>query len=211
MSLPAELQHALEAARSTLETHPRGELPRTSRMRVLAALGPRSRSPEGHPSGIGYRRRLAADEACVRRVLPLWDSAHPDDDGPRRMLALADEVARGAVDPAEGQRLMDQFSAQVEALDPDAEGFVPGYVGDAAVQTVSTALSDYDLDPTDERLDEDLDPDELDAPFYAAVAVTGVGPHEPGDDAANHQRRRDFWRWYLDEAVPTAYANPVPE
>jgi hypothetical protein len=196
-----DLSAALTAAWTALEADPLGELPLPYRRAIWLALGPTLRN--GRPRGEGYRRRVALSQLAVRHVLPLWDAVHPDDDGPRRMLDLADRLVRGEVDPQAARAEQDEFAVQVQGLEDEDPR--PGYVGDAAVSTVSLASVDYgpdDFEPDD--LDEDLDYDQWDDSFYASVAAAGKGPHEPGDDAATQALRRDFWRWYLREAVPAA-------
>jgi hypothetical protein len=124
------------------------------------------------------------------------------------MLDLADRLVHGEADPETARTEKDEFSVEVEGLE-DADPR-PGYVGDAAVHTVSLASVDYgpdDFEPDD--LDEDLDYDQWDASFYASLAAAGKGPHEPGDNAETQALRRDFWRWYLGEAVPEAFHDPA--
>jgi hypothetical protein len=120
------------------------------------------------------------------------------------MLALADRLVRGEIDRGDAEAPTIRFAAEVEDLEDPS--FAPGMVGDAAVHTVSGALVDYgpdDFEP--ETLDEELDADQWDASFYAALAAAGFGPREPGDDARSQERRRAFWDWYLSEAVPAAF------
>jgi hypothetical protein len=103
-------------------------------------------------------------------------------------------------------REQDNFEVEVQGLEDD--DFRPGYIRDAAVHTVSLARVDYrpeDFEP--DRLDEEeLDYDQWDASYHASLAAAGTGPREPGGDSAEAvTRRREFWRWYLSEAVPAAF------
>jgi hypothetical protein len=192
--LPPDLSAALERAWAALEQHPLGELILPLRRAIWLAFG-----PDGH------RRRVALSQLAVRRVLPLWDAVHPGNDGPERMLALADRVLTGAVDSEVARREQDAFEVEVQGFEDD--DLRPGYVGDAAVHTVSLARVDVgpdDFEP--DVLDEQLDYDQWDASYYAALAAAGKGPSEPGGDSAEAvSKRREFWRWYLSEAVPAAY------
>ena len=102
------------------------------------------------------------------------------------------------------------FWARLDDLLGDSDDPAAVYVGYAAADVVNTAL--YDLpalqgDDTAEPIqDEDLDPYEWDASYYAALAAAGGAPGEEGSDP---ERRRTFWRWYLSEAVPAAWATPL--
>ncbi|HLJ62742.1 MAG TPA: Imm5 family immunity protein, partial [Stellaceae bacterium] len=66
------------------------------------------------------------------------------------------------------------------------------------------ALRDAYLDE-DSSLDSDYDYDEaeLEAGFMACCAFSGAPPWNEGSDRA---RRLEFWEWYLNCAVPRAYA-----
>lgn len=54
--------------------------------------------------------------------------------------------------------------------------------------------------------DVELIPEYRDAAYYASVAYAGGNPTDPISDA---DRRRQFWSWYLAEAVPAAYSAPI--
>jgi len=72
----------------------------------------------------------------------------------------------------------------------------PFYAGRAALDTTWQAW-DGDLDP--ERYPPetgDFELDELRVEALAALAVAGAAP----------EARRVFWRWYVTEAFPAAYA-----
>ena len=79
----------------------------------------------------------------------------------------------------------------------------PATVAFAACCALSTAAHDksYVGLPPDTD-DDDLDSDDWDASFMAAMASAGG---EVGDPAASDERRRQFWLWYLRDAVPKAW------
>lgn len=205
--LPAQLQDALRSAWQALDQNPVGHLPLPARRAIYSALGP-VENRGGAPAGAGYARHVELDKLAVQHVLPVWQGVHAGDDGPQRMLALADRVVRGEVEPQSARRERDRFSVDVENL-RDAD-FAPGYVGSAAVAAAITAEVDNWTDRPPETTDDDLDPYEWDTSYYASSAYAGSMPGEPDDDAASQSRRREFWRWYLSEAVPSAY-RAVPD
>src|SRR5947209_4802249 len=123
--LPPELRAALQSAWSALEQHPYGELPLPYRRAIWLAVGPTERDT-GRPHGEGYRRRVALDKLAVEHVLPIWDAAHPNQDGPRRMLDLADRLVRGDTDERTARAEKDRFAVDVQSLDD--EQLTPGYV-----------------------------------------------------------------------------------
>jgi hypothetical protein len=98
-----------------------------------------------------------------------------------------------------------RFWGELESLLYKGEHFASIYVGFAAANTVTTALNDerfHPLNIEDHLLDDDLDPYQWDASFYAAGAYAGGFTWEEGSSVV---RRREFWEWYLDEAVPLAW------
>ena len=54
--------------------------------------------------------------------------------------------------------------------------------------------------------DADLVPEFRDAACYASVAYAAGAPADASSDA---DRRRDFWFWYLTDALPAAYSAPI--
>jgi hypothetical protein len=99
----------------------------------------------------------------------------------------------------------DSFWVEVENLQSDSpdQRMAATYVGFAAAKTVTRALYDEDFQTIDDReKDDDLDPYMWDADFYAAGAAAGGFPWEESSSVA---RRREFWQWYLEHAVPSAY------
>ncbi len=76
-------------------------------------------------------------------------------------------------------------------------------VGYGAAQLIAMCLRDELLSDSDplELTDMDVDPEEFDCSFCAAAAFSG-GP--VWMDGSSAERRREFWRWWLREALPTA-------
>lgn len=53
----------------------------------------------------------------------------------------------------------------------------------------------------------DVDPQDWDACFQASIAVAGAATWEDG--GGDREQRRQFWRWYLTEAIPNAVENHI--
>jgi hypothetical protein len=62
-------------------------------------------------------------------------------------------------------------------------------------------------EPNLQRTDADYEFDEHGAEFWACVARSGGAPWESGSDA---HKRGEYWEWWLDEALPAAYALVYP-
>ena len=148
-------------------------VPLPLRRAIWLALGPKG--------GEGQRRRVALGQAAVRHVLPLWDAVHPDDNGPLRMLALADRVLRGETNPEAARREQDEFAVEVQDLEDDDRGPVMS----ATPRSIRhTARIDYGPD--------DFEPDRLDEQLDATSGTPATTPPwlPPGRARTSRRRRR---------------------
>lgn len=200
--LPEVLEAALRQAHEVLARDPRGDLPRGHREAIWAALGARD---EG-----GRRRRAILGIEAVGQVLPEWERVWPRDRMPHQLLAQAAAVLDGSADRA---RALDDLNRAFTALDNlviSSREKIPAGVGYGAARALATALDDEVFDPSTvrlERTDADVDPYEHD-PGYLAAVVRAGGP--PWDPDSSSTRRREFWEWWLREAVPAARAERSP-
>ena len=199
MDLSPALSEALLYAEAALAGNANGELVLPARKRIWAAMGPRELHGPRAVIGPALRRRTELAGRAVRYVLPIWQRAFPGKDGPERMLAEAGAYLRYQVQfiPASDSR--DRFWSQLGNV-----GGVAVAVGYAAARTLTTALSDEFFDPADfdSRLDEDLNPYEWDAGYYASIACAGGAAREDTSDAGARLR---FWQWYIRDAAPAAW------
>jgi Immunity protein Imm5 len=192
----SEVDRAIATALAALEAAPDGWLELPERRRLREAYG--RWTPPYEPGGpdAGLLRRAALVVASARRALPVWEREFPDD---RRPHGLVDAIMPGLRNERPDEQLSNAMRAlrdDVDRLGADLERARPFYAGMAAVYAVSEAW-DGDLDPDIYPLDtRDVDPDDLPVEALAAWALAGDDP-----DA-----RRDFWRWYVTEAFPAAYA-----
>ncbi len=215
MALPSELSAALRTASTALSQDPDGRLSLPHRRRIRQLFGPFLQNDEEQPEGSGYRRRARLSILCVQYVLPVWDAAHLDANdlntndidnmSPQQMLEVAEGVLAGQVSQQQARQANQRFSSVVEGIlmsTPTA-----AYVGYASISAVAVAVHDYDPEVPLDYDDGDLTPDDWDDSYYADLAASGG---EPGEDNSSNQRRREFWQWYLEQAVPQAYES-VPQ
>lgn len=197
--MPEELRAALQDAEEALDGSETGDLPLAHRRRVWQALG---EGTEGYGSA-GHRRRTMLDLITVEHVKPIWNAAYPSD-------GAVDEVLDGARQVLEGTRSAQwayglKGGAWTEFINRMGEDhrFAAGYVGSAACAALFTAAHDKtysDLAPDTD--DYDLDVEDWDASFMAAMAAAG---DDEADSAESQGATREFWQWYLREAVPAAW------
>jgi hypothetical protein len=200
--LPDDLTRALEEAKAGLVVHPHAELVLPKRKKIWAAMGPVVITKRNRAKMTpGLRRRTALAIVTAEHVLPIWER-HWDSKDPHRMLEVVrayvrDEMSWRDARDEQTRFLGALYNANTDEISEDIFHFV--YVGYAAVDAVATALKDMDCED-DGTLDEDLD--SWDGSFWACSAYSGDFPWEARSDMG---RRREFWEWYLDEAVPLAY------
>jgi hypothetical protein len=192
----SELDDAAERALAALEASPEGWLDLPDRRRLREAYGPWT--PPYEPGGpdAGLLRRAALLVACAERALPAWEQAFPDDERPRELAALVLPALRGEATEERLHAAATALREDVEPLGADPSRESAFFAGEAAVRLRSQAW-DGDLDPElyppDER---DRDTDE---PRVEALAAWALAFGDPDGTRA-------YWRWYVTEAFPAAYA-----
>lgn len=202
MDLPRHCIESIEACRSALRQNSLGHLILRPRKRLLLALGPYRRDPQARaiPS-VGHRRRVALACATAEKVIPLWERHLYGDGRARRMVELARAYASGGSTEEAARDKIGRFMTELEDMLEEV-GNVE-YAGWAAVDAASVAASDEDLSDPDSDLDDlDVDVTSWSAGYAASVAYANGAPGQPGSEV---NRRREFWNWWLDEAVPAAY------
>lgn len=196
---PADLRQALQEAEEALDASETGDLSLPHRRRVWAALG---EGTEGYGSP-GHRRRTTLDLITVEHVKPIWEVTYPSDPSVDDVLDGARQVLEGRQSAQWAHDLKGRaWTEFINRMGADHE-FPAGHVGTAACAALFTAAQDKtyaDLPPDTD--DYDLDVDEWDTSFMAAMAAAG---DEEADPAGSKGRTREFWHWYLREAVPAAW------
>jgi hypothetical protein len=199
------LTTAIELCRQDLFVHPAHDLTLGRRRFIWSQLGPALR---GKPAGIQpHRQRVQLACLSAQKVLPIWTTLWPDHHEPQHALDLVDDIMSNRMPAADGEREFDDLTGFMDEFASDQDGEVrqvAAGAGYAAVQALGTTLWDEHFDPQVvdlELTDRDVDPDEMDCSFFAAAAFAGGAMWNATGDGS---KRLDFWRWWLDHAVPTA-------
>lgn len=192
----SDVDRAVETALAALDRSPDGWLDLPDRRRLREAFGPWT--PPDAPGGpdAGLLRRAALLVACAERALPCWEQTFPEDRRPHELLAAVMPALRGEApeEPVETAAMALREDVDMLPGQPDREAAF--FAGSAAFRVAIQAW-DGDLDPEDhppERMDR-----ELDTPRVEALAARALADRDP--DAM-----RAYWRWYVTEAFPAAYA-----
>ena len=203
MTMSDELKKVLQVACTELYKNAEGELVLCHRRRIWRAFGPLLRDGHRAVFGIGYRRRIALAIICVRHVLPIWEKVWPDSKAPHDALLKSEQYLEGVTDYKSTRKLQTQIHWMCDNYTGQDNFIAVGY---AAFRVLSTALFDEAYcteDDIDENfMDEDVDPLQRDASFYSAAAYANGAKWQPESSV---DRRKEFWEWYLKEAVIEAW------
>jgi hypothetical protein len=200
MEPPIHLTDRVTAARRAVAEDPAHDLGLGWRRAIWAALEP----TEGEISLVGKRRRARLALVSAQHVHDVWRRRRSDDDLPGTALALAAGLLDDPDAAGEHSDDVGRLWAQVDAVPAEAGDRSWLLVGYAAVAALRTALFDeaFSASLIDlEASDLELDPYTADAAFWAAGAYASGPPMDPASDP---DRRREFWEWWLTEAVPEA-------
>jgi hypothetical protein len=140
----------------------------------------------------------------VEKVRAIWDRHYSDTPAVEDMLQLARQRLREEITH---DQALDGRSELVGALqnyvDEPEEKQAGVAAGEAAQRLVFTTVYDEEIEQP-ELLDEDLDPTDWDCAFWGACAWSGA---IPGQADWNHEAYKEYWLWYLDAAIPEAWAS----
>lgn len=206
MKVNDELLQALEYARTALAQNEHGDLPLSARKRIWSAMGPRRTTDGRAILSAGLRRRTRLAILTAQKVISIWRLSFPENNQPEFMLATTEEYMKGQADYKTAWKRQNQFWGELDNLKAYAVKYSPSVnVGYAAAVVVSTALNDEQFDPQQlesDVSDRDLDVYDWDASYLACAAYAGGASWQPESD---DNRRREFWEWYINEAVPSAW------
>lgn len=206
LPLPPELTQAIKNAQDAMEHHPQHNLNPGYRQAIWAALGPSIKTSQKSGNTAGLKRRAFLAILTTRHVLPLWEEARPKDHTPQDLLAEAEQVLNGTMNKETAWKDRKRFWVYfVDMGNDDEKNQIISGVGFAAVHALTVALQDEKFDPANinyRLTDAHIDPDERDSSFFAVSTYAGGPVSEPASDA---EKRRDFWMWWLNQAVPAAW------
>ena len=191
-----ELARLINALLEQLESSRSGHLPLPSRKLLWQAL---AAGQSGQARSISLAKLHAS---CVRHGLPIWCEKFVEAQAIDAILDTAQGAASGAVSHQQAQRVRDDFYVDIVEDEEYQTGEYPAmFVGHAAANTITIAISDTVFEAGDQRDDQDIDAESFFPDYLIASALAG-GLDEDGDT----HLRRTFWQWYLRHAVPLAVA-----
>ncbi|NER33932.1 MAG: hypothetical protein F6J93_07780 [Oscillatoria sp. SIO1A7] len=206
MSISIILQQKIEKARAALHRDTQFDLNLGYRQAIWAAF---DLNGEATSVKLGHKRRTMLAIITANRVLDIWESIWWQDDTPHCLLGAARLTIAQKLEHSQARAYRNEIWTKLEnmASEPNHQGFEYQKAiaaGLSAVSALSTALDDeaFDRERIDEELtDADTDAYESDSSFWAAIAYAGATWEANGD----RNKRREFWQWWLTEAVKNAW------
>lgn len=208
-SIPTPLMQAIHAAEQVLQHQPQGHLPLCLRRQIELQMGAPHWEEDGTPRGTGWKRRVHLAILSAQHVQPFWEAALPGDDGVTHMVQLAQTVVEGRISALDANQQMGDFWTLADncryQLRRRAGNSSPACAGHAAAAAVAVALADKQgVDCISDQDDESSNYYDWDVSYFAAIAYANGGLSNQSSDI---EKRREFWQWYLQEAVPDAYCS----
>ena len=196
-TLPTIILQLLNDCQHNIDT--RGELSSSERKKIYEKIDELSTEENNNT---GYYRRVKLQLACAWKTLDKWECQLTDNSA-RELLELAEQSLKGEVEEQELEEAKDRLYTLAEDLiDEGKQYFMTAYAGFACISAVNAVLYDTDLD-TIGTPEIELEPDDWTACFYSCAAYCGGATWEEG--IGDDLKRREFWGWFLNEAVPAIW------
>ncbi|MEG4577124.1 Imm5 family immunity protein [Microcoleus sp. N3A4] len=197
-ALPEAIQQILKEGRSSITE--RGELPALNREKLYKEF---EEFLPTKPKYVAHYWRARLELNCALKVLQNWESCELADSSARQLLYDAEKYLVGELESEKLERKKSLFYSQAEDLmDNGPQYFVAAYAGFACISAVNATLYDLDFDTV--GLPEiETEPDFWTACFHASLAYCGGATWEKG--VGDDLKRREFWEWFLDDAVPALW------
>lgn len=178
-----------------VENHPKGQLILPLRKKLYKYIGE-------------HKIRINLAILCSKKVLPIWNSVLTDDTMPSEILKCISEYMSGTQTKSDLMSIADEFWTKLETYMcedeySEKENYDNAiYAGFTLTKASYVVLYDEKFDEYDETiLDEDLDAYTWDTAYFASLAYC---ENELFDELTKIQKRKEFWLWYLDIAIPEA-------
>ncbi|WP_257786197.1 Imm5 family immunity protein [Burkholderia vietnamiensis] len=143
---------------------------------------------------------------CAREVLGRLSPYASVLTAAEAILASGVDALSGKCDPATLERTNGEDYMKVDLFEHGDPAFVSVYASMPIFSAINTILYDTNFDVVGVS-EKSVPSDRWGADHYAALAVSGSAIWEATGGA---ERRRSYWLWYLQNAVPLAWDVFVP-
>ena len=202
MAIPKELADMLDMALIEVSNHPNHQLILPVRKKIWKLLGPKLIKDLEVLHGVGLYRRTQLAILCTQYVLNIWEKEHFTNKRPQQMIYIAEQYLRKEIDHDSTSNHMMIFWIELEDMQIDNSSVLVGY---AAAKVLHTALNDVPFNLYNDEDNQSLDDEYYEDWENSLCACMAYARRQPLDNHLESQRSKEFWTWYLKEAVPTAY------
>lgn len=198
----------LQQCRASLDTDPFGKLELQYRVMIWKSFGVVRHRKDKVIHGAGWRKRTHLARLCVEHVRPIWKHTFPSLDIVDRILESTVVLGHSEAEGRALESLLQRGWTQADNIMSEFQQQTAFGVLHAAVRMgwiylfdePILALPKYRDCPL--QVDKELDVNSLDAAWHASMVYSGM-EYDPSVPAVI-RRRREYWSWYIDQAVPIA-------
>lgn len=223
INTPPKLCELVELGRVSIEANPNHHLELGIREAIYMEMGPWI-GDEAVKDKSGYYRRVELAKLSLEKVLPIWDKSWPGNDLTKNYMEKFKKVMDAesflekeelVSDWADDNEKMCDFANNTWLRDKEHKihRLSNAMVGIAIVSGIILAGKDAFLCSRESNLlykDKDIDNIlHRDLHYFAAFAYAGGLPcidgYGSGYDIGDKNKLREFWKWWLLEALPVAW------
>ncbi len=180
----------------------RGDLPSYQRQKIYSLFN------SNLNKNLGHIKRAKLELLCAWKTLHIWESCPFTDNLARELLEISEQCLQEKMTTVELSQKSDGFYFLVDDLISEGEEYLDAaYAGFACAAAVNAVLYDIDLNLVGIP-DQDKEPEDWLACANACDAYSSVRSWKI--EESNVPKRREFWEWFLNQAVPSAW-NYYPE
>lgn len=180
------------------EFNHRGELSSKYRKKIYESLSIQSINIQIPSNFIQAKLEIM----CALKVSELWDSHESVTICANKFMNLCQKCLSGNFSSEILRERKYNFYSEADSLfDEDPQPLISAYAGFACISAANVVLFGIDLDMLGIPEIEIDDPNSWTASFYASVAYCGSAIWE--EKTNNDCKRREFWEWFLYEAIPS--------
>ena len=145
---------------------------------------------------------LALESISAHKVQDIWKQYFASEQFPIEVLSIADSLIISGGDTSHMEKLLAESKTALDNKFLLGEDYFQGVYAGFAMWAAARNVA-YGNEIDDEASSEmDLEPEEWDASFFASMAWAGGAVWE--GEIADSDKRREFWTWFINEALPAA-------
>lgn len=205
--LNKKLSDVISLAKHEVIGNAKGELILPIRKKIWACLGEYEIDDKNRAlvtSGLIKRTKL--NILCIEHIIQFWNVTFPNDNTIVSLIQSINKYLNSEIDWQELWDIQNNTFTKFENMMLDEKFLLAGCVGIATLKALTTVLYDekHIIFGKDSDYDESYDSYDWDTSYYSAMVYSGGGTWDENSDST---KRREFWLWYLDVAVPMAYVS----